>query len=139
MAKLKKGSKAAKAWGAKMKRARNKPTRSRAKRKITVKSRKRRGTVQMARRKTNYKRRAKSATSSIMSGVFKPKGMIAAVILGLGAAALANYVPIQIPYKEELAAGLVGGVPAAGAVFALKQLPTINLGSISSNGYVAGY
>ena len=59
--------------------------------------------------------------------------------LGLGAAALANYVPIQIPYKEELAAGLVGGVPAAGAVFALKQLPTINLGSISSNGYVAGY
>ena len=78
-------------------------------------------------------------TSSLMSGVFKPKGMIAAVVLGMGAAALANYIPLNVPYKEEIAAGLVGGIPAAGAVFALKQLPSINLGTISSGGYVAGY
>jgi hypothetical protein len=136
MVKLKKGSRAAKAWGAKMKRLRNKSTRTI---KVKTKRRKTGSSVSMVRRRKSYRKRAKSATSSLMHGVFKPKGLIASVVLGMGAAALSQYVPIAVPYKQEVAAGLVGGVPAAVGVFALKQMPTINLGSIGANGYVAGY
>jgi len=78
-------------------------------------------------------------TSSLLNGVFKPKGIIASIILGMGAAAVSQYVPVNVPYKQELAAGLIGGAPAALGVYALKQLPSINLGSITSNGYIAGY
>jgi hypothetical protein len=138
---MKKGSKAAKAWGRKMQRLRAAKTRSPSKRaKVKVKRRKTRRTLSMARRKKTYRRRARSATSSLMHGVFKPKGIIASVVLGMGAAALAQYVPVQVPYKSELAAGLIGGVPAALGVFALKQIPALGMGQpAASNGYVAGY
>jgi len=138
---MKKGSLAAKKWGAKMKRLRNGVKRA-APRTIKLKRRTSGRKVNMARRKKSYRRRSpsiRSASSSLMHGVFKPKGIIASIVLGMGAAALSQYVPINVPYKQEVAAGLIGGIPAAAGVFALKQLPTINLGSIGSNGYVAGY
>jgi len=75
----------------------------------------------MARRRTSVRRRSSPRLGgNLMKGLYKPTGIIAMAILGLGAAAASAYVPVNVPYKEEAAAFVVGGLPAAGAVLALK-------------------
>ena len=69
----------------------------------------------MTKRKTVRRR---SPKNTLMSGVFKPKGLIAAAILGMGAASVASQINVPIPYKRELAAFAVGGLPAVGGVIA---------------------
>ena len=83
MAILKKGSAKAKAWGAKMKRLRMKGNSSRPARRKTTSKLKKRSVSHMARRKKSYRRRTpsiRSASNSLMHGVFKPKGIILSLI-----------------------------------------------------------
>jgi len=54
---------------------------------------------------------------SMMSGMFKPSGILGAAVLGVGAALLSGYIPVNIPYKATIAGFLVGGVPGAAAAY----------------------
>lgn len=70
-----------------------------------------------------------------MNGLYRPTGMVGSVVLGLGAAYLADYVPVNIPYKNEIAAFVAGGVPgAAAALVAKRVLP--GSGSSASGGEI---
>ena len=126
---MKKGSPAAKAWGRRMKALRNG-----SKSLVTVKRRKTGRRSSMARRRSVKRRSSPKLGGNLMKGLYKPTGIIAMAILGLGAAAASSYVPVQVPYKEEAAAFIVGGIPAAGAVLALKafkgNVPTASFGSL---------
>ena len=130
MVKLKKGSAAAKAWGAKMKRLRNKAvTRSTTKRKRT-------GGVQMARKRRrrttrsyakSYSRKGKNIMNS---GLFNVTGILGNAIKGAGAAAIAEkFLPQVIPYQNAAVGFAVGGVGGAGGAL-LKDL----IGGFSSTG-----
>jgi len=134
--KLKKGSKAAKAWGRRMKALRTGVKRVKRKRSLSrVKSpiRKRRMKT-MARKRVSRRRSSPRLGGNLMKGIYKPTGIIGMAILGLGAAAASAYVPVNLPYKEEAAAFIVGGIPAAGAVLALKAFsgnaPTSSFGGL---------
>ena len=69
----------------------------------------------MARRYRAHRSRRSSGLGggSLMNGLLRPKGIIAAAIIGLGASALASYIPVNIPYKNTIAAFALGGVPGA--------------------------
>ena len=130
MVKLKKGSAAAKAWGAKMKRLRNKVvTRSTTKRKRSTT--KRTGGVQMARRRrTSVRRYAKKSKNIVNSGLFNVTGILGNAIKGAGAAAIAEkFLPQVIPYQNAAVGFAVGGVGGAGGAL-LKDL----IGGFSSTG-----
>ena len=126
---MKKGSKAAKAWGAKMRRLRGK-TKSTPKRRKTTKSR------TIKRRKTTTKRRktskikatkknksmAKKGISSIVSS-----GIVKKVALGLGGAALATaIVSIVAPNSS------IGKFAAPAGAFALGGIEGV-IGSFALN------
>lgn len=71
-----------------------------------------------------------------MNGLFKPTGIIAAALIGFGAASASSMIPINVPYKEEIAAFVVGGVPAAGAVLLLKGVSGTGSGTqFTASGY----
>lgn len=92
--------------------------------KVSVKRRKR-SMVKMARRRRSSSRRSPLGSAG-MGGLAK------SALIGIGTAHLANYVPINVPYKEELAgavgAYLIGGkniksaAVGAGAVFLTKMV-----------------
>ena len=111
---LKKGSKAAKAWGAKMRRLRG----GGKKRRKSTRKGQRRKTARRAyeglKRKTrkSYKRRKSS------SGMKMPKmpSFVKKVAIGLGAATLASmavgvFAPQYVPIARPIAAYLGGGIP----------------------------
>ena len=85
----------------------------------------------MARRRVSRRRSSPRLGGNLMKGLYKPTGIVAMAILGLGAAAASAYIPVNLPYKEEAAAFIVGGIPAAGAVLALK--------AFSGNAPTAGF
>jgi len=103
--------------------------------KTTVKT-KTRSVQKMARRRRtarSYARKAyKGGKNIAMNGLYSPSGMLGKAIMGIGAATIAQQIPVSIPYKEEIAAGVVGGLPGAGAVFLLKKYS--GSGSSSSGG-----
>ena len=111
---LKKGSKAAKAWGAKMRRLRGGGKKSR---KSTRKGQRRktaRRAYEGLKRKTrkSYKRR-KSSSSMKMP---KMPSFVKKVAIGLGAATLASmavgvFAPQYVPIPGPIAAYLGGGIP----------------------------
>jgi len=134
---FKKGSAAAKAYMAKIRSKRGgtssrKRTRSPAIRHLRVKPIKRRR-YQMAKRRSF---RRSSGGKNYMNGLFKPTGIIAAALIGFGAASASSMIPINVPYKEEIAAFVVGGVPAAGAVLLLKGVSGTGSGTqFTASGY----
>lgn len=72
-----------------------------------------------------YKRRARRTAGgligrgSIMSGIVKPKGLLAAMVIGVGAASIAEQTGITnaIPFGKYLVAGATGGVGGLAGVF----------------------
>jgi hypothetical protein len=95
------------------------------------------------RRNTNMaKKHSRKSSGSfgggkLMNGMFKPSGIVAAIVLGAGAAVIANkYVPIQHPLKGAVAGFVVGGLPGAAAGYFISQAQ----GSTSSGSdLVTGY
>lgn len=72
----------------------------------------------------------------MMSGIIKPRGLIAAIILGAGAATLAEKImPQVIPYQNAAIGFAVGGI--GGAVGALGR--DMLKGGISGGTVVSGY
>jgi hypothetical protein len=78
---------------------------------------------------------------SLMSGLIKPKGLIASALVGAGAATLAENAGIatMVPYGKYVAGGVVGGVGGLIGVFARDMikgmngsLPTASVGGYSS-------
>lgn len=126
---MKKGSKAAKAWGAKMRRLRTGIVR-RVTRRRTRKARivRRSGAVSMARRGRRVAHRR-----GMMSGA-GTGGLLKSALIGVGGAHLANFVPVNVPYKEEAAGALTAymmsgknlksAAVGAGAVYLLKMIGT---------------
>ena len=121
MKRLRKGSKAAKAWGRRMKALRSggKKRPVAAKHLGVARRVKKRRRIYMAKRKFG---RRSSGRKSFMSGIAKPTGLLAAALIGIGAASASALIPINVPYKEEVAAFAVGGVPSAAAVLLLKGI-----------------
>ena len=120
---MKKGSKAAKAWGAKMRRLRGSGT----KRKKSTRKGQRRKTARRAyegikRKAKSYKRRKSS------SGMKLPKlgGTAKKIAIGLGAAQLAGmaaalFVPQFAGIAKPAAALIAGGIPGIAAELVLDQ------------------
>lgn len=105
--------------------------------KVKVKH-KRRSAIRMARRRARHSKR------SIMSGA-GVGGLAKSALIGIGTAHLSGYVPVNVPFKEELAgavgAYLVGGknvksaVVGAGAVYLTKMISgNTSQTSVSSSG-----
>jgi len=88
----------------------------------------------VARRKTSRRVSRRSVKGSLMNGFFKPRGLIAAAVLGMGAASIASQINVPVPYKREAAAFLVGGVPAVAGVIAGDAIA----GKISSGASAVG-
>jgi len=132
MTKMKKGSKAAKAWGAKMKRLRKSPAkRTRAVSRTPKRKTKRVGGIRMARRRrTSIKRYARKSSNIMSNGIIPTKGIIGNMVKGAGAAAISEkFVPNMIPYQNAVVGFAVGGIGgAAGAL--IKDL----VGGFSSTG-----
>jgi len=114
MAKMKKGSAAAKAWGRKMKALRNKPKRKKSTRKGGIRKTARRAYTKVKRKTNKVKRRRKSVKGlkSITSSSTLKK-----VALGVGGAALASAVIGMIApqssigrYAAPAGAYLMGGI-----------------------------
>jgi hypothetical protein len=114
--KLKKGSKKAKAWGAKMKRLRNKVSNP-----ITKKLKRR--TSNMARRRTTRKRTARRSSSlvsggKLMNGIFKVPVVFQKALLGLAVSEVSEQMaPQVVPYQNLAVAGAVGGLPGVAGAF----------------------
>jgi len=114
MAKMRKGSAAAKAWGRKMKALRNKPKRKKSTRKGGIRKTARRAYTKVKRKTNKVKRRRKSVKGlkSITSSSTLKK-----VALGVGGAALASAVIGMIApqssigrYAAPAGAYLMGGI-----------------------------
>jgi len=135
---MKKGSKAAKAWGKKMKRLRNKvKTKSVTKRTKSVprntnkpkrkSSTKRRKTAKinktspkrkpMAKKKRSYSRSAKSG----ITNVFK-SGILGKAVAGIGAASVLGLVVNQVAPQFQPISSVAGGYLGGGAVGAIAAL-----------------
>lgn len=82
-------------------------------------------------KKKRYSKGRGFGGGKLMTGLYKPSGILGSVVMGLGAAAVASKLPVSMPYKEEIAAGLVGGLPGAGAVYLLKRSGALMTGSSS--------
>jgi len=124
MKRLRKGSAAAKAWGAKMRRLRlgvaSKPKRKKARRLRSV--------VNVARRRRSS-RRASSGFGGrgLMSGLYHPKGIIASALLGAGAATLTEKVVNIHPLQGVAVGFIVGGVGGAAGAYARDMLKGTNM------------
>jgi len=121
---LKKGSKAAKAWGAKMRRLRGSGTkRKKSTRKGQIRRTSRRAYEGLKRKaRKSYKRRKSS------SGMKFPKfgGTAKKIAIGLGAAQLAGlalgfFAPQLVPIAKPVAALAAGGVAGVAAELVLDQ------------------
>jgi len=132
---LKKGSKAAKAWGAKMRRLRG----GGKKRRKSTRKGQRRKTARRAyeglKRKTrkSYKRR-KSSSSMKMP---KMPSFLKKVAIGLGAATLASmavgvFAPQYVPIARPIAAYLGGGIPGVAGELIIDNNILSNLGGVFS-------
>ena len=121
---LKKGSKAAKAWGAKMRRLRGSST----KRKKSTRKGQSRKTARRAyegikrKARKSYKRR-KSSSSMRMP---KIPGVIKKIAIGLGAATLASmavgiFAPQFVPIARPVAAFIGGGIPGVAGELIIDQ------------------
>lgn len=138
--KLKKGSKAAKAWGARMKRLRTGVSKT-----FKIRKRKRRRTrgVQMVRHRKSSRRSSSGfGGKGIMKGLYTPKGIVASMLIGAGAATLAEKVLPNVIPMQNLAVGFVvggvGGVAGVVARDALKGGLNLGLGGtskVASAGY----
>jgi len=71
----------------------------------------------------------------IMNGLIKPQGIFANVLLGAGAAEIADNLGVAnaIPYGKYLVGWAVGGVGGVGGVVARDMLKGNLLGSVSSS------
>lgn len=58
----------------------------------------------------------------LMNGLLPTSGLIGNALKGLGAATVADAIPVQFAFKHEAAAFLTGGVAGAGAVIVAKAL-----------------
>lgn len=95
---------------------------------------KRRG-VRMARR---HKKSYGGGGSKLTRGIFPVKGIIAAALIGAGAATLQEkFLPQMIPYQSEAVGFLVAGVGGAAGSFARTAIKG-GTGTIGSN-FATGY
>jgi hypothetical protein len=138
---LKKGSKAAKAWGAKMRRLRG----GGKKRKTTTRKRRttRKGDLTLKRKKAfSSKSKRKSNKPRKKSNSMKmPKvpSILKKVAIGLGAATLASmavgvFAPQFVPIARPVAAFIGGGIPGVAAELVIDQGLLGNITSIFSGG-----
>lgn len=118
---MKKGSKAAKRWGAKMRRLRLGATTK----KVRVKRKRTRG-VSMARRRTTRRTSRRSGVlggGKLMRGIFPIGGVLGLALAGVAAKTINDSVaPQVIPYQDKAAAFVVGGLPGVAGAFALDML-----------------
>lgn len=94
------------------------------------------------RRVENMVKRRKSGSRSfggkgmISKGLYSPKGIIASMLIGAGAATLAEkVVPQVIPYQGEAIGFMVGGVGGAAGAFARNALKGMSGGATSASPY----
>ena len=120
--KMKKGSKKAKAWGAKMKRLRNKVS-SPVKRKL-----KKRRASNMVRRRTTRRRTARRSSSlvsggKLMNGYFKLPQFIQKALVGVAVSEVSEQMaPKVVPYQNLAVAGAVGGLPGVAGAFLFNMI-----------------
>jgi len=77
-----------------------------------------------------------SSPRGIMKGLYTPKGIIASMLLGAGAATLAEKVlPNVIPYQGEAIGFAVGGVGGALGAFSRGALKNLNVGGSTGSSY----
>ena len=137
MAKMKKGSAAAKVWGRKMKALRNKPKRKKSTRKGGIRKTARRAYTKVKRKTNKVKRRRKSVKGlkSITGSSTLKK-----VALGVGGAAIATAVISMIMPNSAIAryAGPIGGYAMGGieGVLGAMVLPMVS-GRVGGNANVA--
>lgn len=74
----------------------------------------------MAKKKGGRRSSSGFGGGKLMTGFYKPSGMVANALMGIGAAAVASKLPVNVPYKGVIAAGVVGGLPGAAAVWFLQ-------------------
>ena len=133
---MKKGSKAAKAWGAKMRRLRGSSTkRKKSTRKGQVRKTARRAYTKVKSKAKSYKRK-KSSSSMKLPKV--PK-VIKKVALGMGAASLAAIAvgfiaPQFAPIARPVAALVAGGIPGVAAELLITQGMLSNITSMFTGG-----
>jgi hypothetical protein len=99
---------------------------------------KKRGVRIMAKKRRSSRRSGLSSLGGgLMSkGLYSPKGIIASVLIGAGAATLAEkVVPQVIPFQAEAIGFVVGGVGGAAGAFARNALKGIVSGSSNSVNY----
>lgn len=91
----------------------------------------------MAKHRKSSRKGGLLSGGSLMTGIIKPKGMIAAAIIGVGAAAAANHVlgGERMPYQSEVIGFLTGGPIGAGANFLLKNMGNVLGGSSTAGGW----
>ena len=136
MAKMRKGSAAAKAWGRKMKALRNKPKRKKSTRKGGIRKTARRAYTKVKRKTNKVKRRTKSVKGlkSITGSSTLKK-----VALGVGGAAIATAVISMIMPNSAIAryAGPIGGYAMGGieGVLGAMVLPMVS-GRVGGNANV---
>ena len=90
----------------------------------------------MAKRRWTRSRRSFGGgmKNGLMSGFWKPQGMIGNALMGIGASKVVEQFNVPIPYAREIAGGIVGGLPGAGAVYLLNHFS----GNVSSAGASGG-
>jgi hypothetical protein len=78
--------------------------------------------VQMAKKRSSRKG-SSFGGNKLMNGFIQPKGIIAKALLGVAVSELNDsFAPQMIPMQGVLLAGLVGGLPAAGAAYGVNTL-----------------
>lgn len=83
----------------------------------------------MARRRKTSRR---TTARGLMAGLFKPKGLLAGVLVGVGTAAVANkLVGQQVPYQDVVAGFVTGGLPGAAGAYAVRMFLQGNGGGIA--------
>jgi hypothetical protein len=134
---MKKGSLAAKKWGAKMRALRNKAVRV-----IKTKKRsKKRGVVSMARKRRYSAKRVRSRSRGIgggklMRGLFPITGILGLALTGVAAKTVNDAVaPQMIPHQDKIAAFAVGGLPGVAGAFALEMFKGKNAVAGSSTAF----
>jgi hypothetical protein len=75
----------------------------------------------------------------LMTGFYKPSGMIQSALIGIGTAAVANKLPINVPYKAVIAAGVTGGLPGAAAVYFMQTMGGSSPATDSNSDLVSPY
>lgn len=124
MKRLRKGSAAAKAWGARMKRLRLGAVRTVARKR---KVRRLRSVRTMVRRRRASRRSSGFGGRGMMGGLYHPKGIVANALLGAGAATLTEKVVNIHPLQGVAVGFIVGGVGGAAGSYARDMLRGTNL------------